>query len=264
MSGRRWVRRGLAEARRRLAEARLRPEAGMSMYELIVVMAISTMVLAMVVTVSTSVLRADGKNLAREVATGGARDVSTWLGEALSYASPEMTDDADPTAKKPTILLAEPNKLRFTTAMPPEGEAAAGQLSEVTIQLGKTCWTPEKDDPGVLHRCLRYPKSFDKVTKKPTFCAYKSAGCDEKLFHDMVVARGVKTDPKAGIFAYYLPKAGATETAAPELKATASVTTGLEDIRGVEFRVTVLGKSEGQKVEATVYKYFAMDKWSRI
>jgi prepilin-type N-terminal cleavage/methylation domain-containing protein len=248
---------------RRLLRAMGRSDAGMTLSELIITIAISSVVLVMVASVSASMLRSNAKNLAREVATGGVRDASAWLGEALSFASSEMSDGSQSTSLKPAILTAQPNELRFTSAMPADGDSAQGALTEVTLKLGKACWTG-KDDPGALHRCLRYPQSFDKTTKKAVFCEYGVAGCASDLFKDKVVARDVKTDPKAPIFAYYVLNGAAADPATAPLKQVSSLSAGFADVRAVEFRVTVVGRSDGGPVEATVYKYFAIDEWSRI
>ncbi|MDR2453178.1 MAG: hypothetical protein LBD51_01200, partial [Bifidobacteriaceae bacterium] len=173
----------------------------MSLTELVLVIAISGLVMAMAAGVTVSVVRADGKNLVREANTAATREISLWLGEALTYASSPLPDSSG--ALEPAISKAAPDELAFTSALPFDGVSGPGALSRVTVKLGSTCWTNQAS-PGVLYRCVQGPDSVSS-NGVPHWCDWGEATCDEKWFREQVVARNVKGE---AIFAYYLDTAG--------------------------------------------------------
>jgi hypothetical protein len=148
-------------------------------------------------------------------------------------------------------LVATAQELTFTSALPLAESQGKGALTLVTIKLGQTCWT-NQSDPGVLHRCLQGPRAVSPAGES-TWCDYGSPGCDDALFEDKAVARGVK---EAELFAYY--RADSSVMTSPVAKPD------LGGIGAVEFRVTVTGQSEGRAIDATVYKYFSINEWRRI
>ena len=251
---------------RQLRRWRQEPDAGMTMAEMIVTIAIGAIVLSMLGTVTVTLLKTDRRNLVREVGTAEARQVSIWVGEALTYASSELSAEGSLSAK-PAISAANPDSITFTSAMPVEGmKGEKGALSEITLQLGQKCWTTDASgaDPGVLYRCVKAPKALLNGT--PVWCEKDKPDCPENLFESMVVARGVKdTEP---IFKYYLriDDSGANSGKPLELDAgqTSVVPAKLGSIAGVEFRVTVADEIDGKEVDSTVYKYFSINEWNWI
>jgi type II secretory pathway pseudopilin PulG len=227
-------------------------DAGMTMTELILVIGISGMVMSMAATVTVSVLRADSRNLVREQSTAGIREVSTWLGEALTYASSPPPDAGG--AAIPAVFKAGPKELGFTSALPSSGgETGWGALAKVTMKLGETCWT-KQPDPGVLYRCVQGSDSVNAGLAH--WCDYGAAGCDDGFFHEKVVARDVKDTADGAIFSYYLSNSPSSGTGVEDAR--------LIEITGIEIRVTVACRSQGEAVDATVYKYFAINEWRRI
>ncbi|MDR2454298.1 MAG: prepilin-type N-terminal cleavage/methylation domain-containing protein [Bifidobacteriaceae bacterium] len=232
------------------------PEAGMTLAELIVVIAISSIVLSMIGTVTVTLLRSDGRNLVREARTAELRKASAFLGEALTFASSPQSDDPDNPTKHSAILTAQPTELKFTSAIPTSAVKGKGALSEITIKLGSTCWT-NQPDPGVLHQCVHEP--YEMVGGDSHFCAYADvpSTCSASLFHDTVAAREVVGSAAQPIFAYYL---GADPTAAHHEVPVAN----LGSIEAIELRVTVAGTDAVDPVQASFYKYYSINEWSRI
>ncbi|MDR2382032.1 MAG: hypothetical protein LBE08_12865 [Bifidobacteriaceae bacterium] len=228
----------------------------MSLAELIVVIAISSIILSMIGTVTVSLLRNDGKNLIRESRTAELRQVSAYLTEALTFASSPQSGDPDNPTQYAAITTAKPSELTFYSALPTDTAKGKGALTEITIKLGSDCWTGAAD-PGVLHQCVREPYKF--AGGKSDFCAYAAIGpsCPASLFTDSVVARGVKDSMADPIFAYYF-KADSSEV---RYEVTGD---DLGKIEAIEFRVTVVGENDDQPIEATIYKYFSINEWSRV
>ncbi|MDR1293540.1 MAG: prepilin-type N-terminal cleavage/methylation domain-containing protein [Bifidobacteriaceae bacterium] len=224
-----------------------RPDEGMTLAELVTVIAIGSIVLSMALVVTVSLAKHNGKNLVRQERADATRQVSIWLTDALAYSAPQPND---PAGASP-FEVAEERKMVFLSALPAVSPDH-GAVSRVTLVLDEECWSGDPD-PGVLHRCLeRSQKGPDGST---SFCA---SGCPADLYEDFVVARNVKGGP---VFSYALQTdAGTTDVpAVPD-------PVQLPQIVAVEFNVTVGGEpgSGDEDVEATVVKRHSVKGWSRL
>jgi hypothetical protein len=201
---------------------------------------------------TVTVIRSDSRNLVRETSTAGIREVSTWLGEALTYASSPPKDAA--TGADPAVFEAGPKKLGFTSALPLiGGQTGEGWLSKVEIKLGETCWTNESD-PGVLYRCVHAPESVSAGVA--VWCDWGASGCASKYFDEKTVARGVVDTNDTAVFGYYLSNSDSSVSSVGAAQRRL--------ITAVDLRVTVANQSQGTPVNATVYKYFSINEWRRI
>jgi hypothetical protein len=219
--------------------------------ELVTVIAISSVLMVLMVTVAVSFFKHNGVNLARQSRTEGVRQVSFWLSDALTHAAP------DPTVASAAVLqVAEPQRMSFTAALKPSA-SGAHMVSRVTLVLNGECWPGGEAEPGVLRRCVQDP--FEAADGTFSFCDRGAADCPDELFEDFVVARDVKDE---ALFGY------ATKSSAGVADPVAEVTgeAGLAQIVAVEFRVTVGGDPDGPggDVEATIIKRHSIKGWSRL
>ncbi|MDR2253185.1 MAG: hypothetical protein LBD97_04875 [Bifidobacteriaceae bacterium] len=236
-----------------------RGDAGMSLTELIMVIAIGATVFALLAAVTVNVLRNDAVNLVRENQTAEIRKASVWLSEALTYATAPLADELK-LSDKGAVQVAEPNKVSFTSALPLDSAGGKGALSLITIQLGEKCWSGEAD-PGTLHRCVQSPKEL--VAGTSTFCDYGALNCPAALFEDMPVARGVRQDEP--IFTYHVQQGGAPNAQTGVItKPEHQVSADFGRILALELRVTVGSTVAGREVESTIYRYYHINEWSRI
>ncbi|MDR2253663.1 MAG: prepilin-type N-terminal cleavage/methylation domain-containing protein [Bifidobacteriaceae bacterium] len=230
-------------------QGRPRSDAGFSLTELLIVIAVSTLVLGMVFTVVAAFARNDARNLVRQSRVDEVRRVGLWLGDALTYAeSPVPAEGA--AAPVAVFDVAEAQKMVFTSALNAGLTAEKDALSRVTIILGEDC--EGAADPGVLRRCVSHP--YDDAEGAQQYCAADSGTCPDGAFENTVMARGVKDQ---ALFAYFLeadtsPAGALQEVADPALRAT---------IAAVEFKVTVTGPEGGDTTESTVYKRYTISEW---
>jgi hypothetical protein len=220
----------------------------MSLAELTIVIALSSIVMAMAFAVVTSFARNDARNVARENRVSEVRKVALWLGDALAYA--ESPNAGQPGAGA-VFATAEAKKMVFTSAL---GEGAtqhvAEPVSQVKVVLGETC--SGAADPGVLRRCVLHP--FDGAPQGTmAYCGFTGA-CPDGLREETVLARGVKDQP---LFTYFnagalTPGSGFHEAADEAARAA---------IAAVEFKVTVTGSDLGKDTESTVFKRFTLHEW---
>jgi hypothetical protein len=233
--------------RRRVGAANDR---GMSLMELIMVIGMGAVIMSLIVSVTVSMARADGRNLIRQNRVDGLRTASLWLTEALAFATGPKT--ASPTDKPgPAFEFAGPQKMVFTSALPVEDGSVSGLVSRVTVVLGATCWTNETtDQEGVLRRCVQYPKV---VGTGGVFCMKGAADCPESLFEEVVIARGVVDEP---LFTYLL---------GTEAYHSLTDSAKMGEITAVEL-FAVVGDQPGENtgIEATVYKHFTVSGWSDL
>ncbi|MDR3107148.1 MAG: hypothetical protein LBU05_02965, partial [Bifidobacteriaceae bacterium] len=89
----------------------------MSLTELISVIAIGSIVLAMVGALTVSMIKHDGVNLVRQSRVDGVRQISVWSGDALTYASPKIGDNPSDTLGT-VFQMAPAGKTIFTSAPP--------------------------------------------------------------------------------------------------------------------------------------------------
>ncbi|MDR1441781.1 MAG: hypothetical protein LBJ02_05240 [Bifidobacteriaceae bacterium] len=227
----------------------------MTLAELITVMAIGSVVLAMVTMVTVSMVRHDRANIVRQSRVDGVRQVSVWLGDALTYAAPPpAARPEDPL--EPAFEAAGADRMVFTSALPIPGHTEGRIVSRLTVVLGKSCWDLTEDTPGVLHRCRQTPQV--DPAGKPTFCARGAPGCSDDLFEDLVVARGVKDGP---LFSYFVRDGENAVQPAGHSVAAAD----LGRLAAVEILITVGAEPDkpGSDVsaEATVFKRFTVADW---
>ncbi|MDR1295746.1 MAG: prepilin-type N-terminal cleavage/methylation domain-containing protein [Bifidobacteriaceae bacterium] len=244
----------LGTLRRRLAQSRSARDRGMSLAELIAVIAIGSIVMGLSVTVTVSLLKHHGANLVRQERTDGVRQVSIWLGDALTYATePEDYYPGDPIS---AFHKAEANQMTFTSALPVAGQPSDGAVSRVTVVLGAGCpWTSGDPEPGVLRRCVQAPKIV--AGAKPEMCTYGDSDCPDDLFDDFVVARGVED---GSLFSYYVGDAPDPVDSVPAAD--------LPGITAVEMFVTVADDPDkpasGLATQATIFKRFSISEWRRM
>ena len=235
--------------RQALHEARANPEKGMTLAELLAVIAISSIMMGLVTLTLVSLARNDGKNLIRQERTDQIRQVSFWLGDALAYAT---STEGEPDGL--VIHEAGPSRITFTSALPVEGVTGAGTVSAVTLALGEECWTGKTEgQAGVLRRCVQSP-SVDSAGVVQPLCDYGSSGCESK-FDDFVVAREVRDT--GALFTYYFDAASGlkpSHSAKPE---------HLGSVTAVELKVTVAGVEANDRTEATVFKRYSINMWRR-
>jgi hypothetical protein len=219
---------------------------------------IGTVVLGLVTTVTVSMAQADGQNLARQQRVDGVRQISQWLGDALTYASaPNAAGTGQPAT--PAFAEATAKKMRFysalaVTALQDSGKDSKNVLSEVTIVLGQDCGG--KPAPGVLYRCVRQPLEDPPNSGTWRYCNPGEAACPPELFEEFLLARDV-VETKEGIFTYYLEGG----------KAATLVNSASErlSIQAVELRVTVAGaENAADAVSATVVKRFTVSEWRNL
>ncbi|MDR2253344.1 MAG: hypothetical protein LBD97_05710 [Bifidobacteriaceae bacterium] len=229
----------------------------MTLAELVTVMAVGSIVLGLIGTVTVGLMRHDAKNLIRQNRTDGIRQISVWLGDALAYAAPEPPAADGTTSSAAVFEIAEPNEMKFSSALPVAGVPDGGQISQVRLVLGEQCWpvgTP--DDPGTLHRCVQSPKQGSDG--KWSMCAWGDSACSPDLFDDLVVARGV--DTTSDLFSYFV-----RDAAGSILPGQGTVSGGaLGSIAAVEMLVTVVGEDDEDKIQATVFKRFTIREWERM
>jgi hypothetical protein len=229
----------------------------MTLSELIAVIAIGSIVLGMIGTLTMSVMKHDSKNLIRQSRTDGIRQVSVWLGDALAYAAPEPPAQDGHAAAGAVFQIAGPYEMKFSSALPVAAAPEGGKISEVRLVLGEACWdasAPKQD--GVLHRCVQSPKEGPDGAW--SFCAKGTTGCPDDLFEDLVVARGV--DKSEDLFTYFV-----RDAADKILPGQGEVTgTPLSSIAAVEMKVTVAGDDDETGIQATVFKRFTIREWERM
>jgi hypothetical protein len=223
----------------------------MTLAELVTVMAIGSIILGMLLTVTFSVAKHNAKSLARQERADGTRQVSLWLTDALANAAP------NPAEKNGSVFeLARDRKMVFLSALPTT-DPNHGPVSRVTVVIGQQCWSGD-EDPGVLRRCVQ--RSQKGNDGSAAFCAKDASGCPDDLFEDFVVARNIKGGPA---FSYSLETdAGTASADVAEVTNAAQLTR----IVAVEFNVTVGGEpgSANEDVQATVIKRHAVKGWSRL
>jgi prepilin-type N-terminal cleavage/methylation domain-containing protein len=225
-------------------------ERGMTLVELITVMAISSITVGMVAMVMVSLAKHDGINLVRQQRTDQVRQVSFWLGDALSYAT---TDQPEAGAK--VFEEAGEHKMTFTSAFPIEGLTTSGTLSEVTLVLGEKCWTGETDgQDGLLRRCVHSP-FVDAAGVAQPMCDFGETGCKD-LFDDFLVARSV--DDAEALFTYYF------DTASGLAPSHSVGQAQLGSVSAVELKVTVNGEKPEDKTTATLFKRYSISQWRRL
>ncbi|MDR1633489.1 MAG: hypothetical protein LBS27_00885 [Bifidobacteriaceae bacterium] len=224
----------------------------MTLPELILVILIGSIVLGLIGTAMVSMMKHDSKNMIRQSRVDGIREISVWLGDALTYAAVPI---GSASSGATVFSQAEPQKMEFTAALPVVGDSQGQRISRVTVKLGETCWGSPGDDPGVLHRCVQYPKILSDNSED--LCTKGSAGCPDDLFEDLVVARDV--DDSDPIFTYFVGSSGVSS----------SVSAGaLGSIGAVELLVTVVGPETGRgsdpDLQATVFKRFTVQEWRKF
>jgi prepilin-type N-terminal cleavage/methylation domain-containing protein len=232
---------------RRSAES----DRGMTLAELLAVVAVASIIMGLVITLTTSLAKHDALNLARQSRTDGIRQASIWLGDALAHAASDPFDTSSS-----VFITATDRQMTFHSALPVEGHTGddADYVSRVTVLLGETCWDADPD-PGVLHRCVQTPLIVNDVA---SFCTKGGPGCSDALFEDLVVARNVKDAP---MFSYALGTDGGWTD--PQSEVTGDE--NLDRIIGVELKVTATGEpgSAYQDLESTVFKRHTIKAWSR-
>jgi prepilin-type N-terminal cleavage/methylation domain-containing protein len=232
--------------RRRLASARPEGDAGMTLAELTIVIAISSVVLAMAFTVVASFAKTDARNLARQSRVDEVRQVALWLGDALAYAhAPETTASG---AVVPEFEEARSQSMVFTSALGGGPGSPDGSLSRVSVVLNKNCLG--HSDPGVLHRCVEHTYTTSGGSEE--YCSAGASCPDPGLFKDTVMARGVKDQ---GLFQYSVTGQGTmNQVIDPALRAK---------ISAVEFKVTVAAPagSADSAAESTVVKRYSINEW---
>jgi hypothetical protein len=227
----------------------------MTLTELMAVVAIGAIVMSLSVTVTVSLLRHHGANLVRQERTDEVRQVSIWLGDALTYATaPEESSVGG--GSSAAFDSANGTSMTFTSALTVAGNPGGGAVSRVTIVLDDGCpWGSSGTEPGVLRRCVQSPKVV--AGSPPELCNYGASGCPDDLFDDFVVARGVKNEQ---LFFYYV--AGATDPVDTVPSANLGAITALEML------VTVAGadggSSTGLNPQATIFKRFSVGEWRRL
>jgi hypothetical protein len=217
--------------------------------ELVTVIALTSVILTMLLTVTISVAKHNAYNLARQERVDGTRQVSVWLTDALAHAAPLPGSDTG------TVFeVAEPRKMVFTAALPKDA-ALSGFVSRVTLVVDQACWPGGDEEPGVLRRCVQDPVIGADGTQ--SFCAYGASGCDEGLFDEFVVARNVAD---GAVFGYAL------EGSAGVLTQSVADASSLGQLAAVELRVTVAGEpgSTGENIQATVVKRHNVKGWSKL
>ncbi|MDR1441665.1 MAG: hypothetical protein LBJ02_04645 [Bifidobacteriaceae bacterium] len=226
----------------------------MTLAELVTVMAIGSILMGLLTTVTVFAVRSDARNLARQGRVDDIRQASVWLGDALSHAA---LDPADTGAA--VFLTAGPDKMRFTSALPPgDGGEAGGVVSLVTFVVGGACWTDGPAEAGVLRRCVQAPV-VDDDGAVVGFCRHGNAGCPDDLFEDLVVARNVVGDD---VFSYVLVKGGGVAEAVSNVTGS----NDLARVTAVELKVRVAGErgSSDGEASATLLKRYEVREWSRL
>ncbi|MDR0594561.1 MAG: hypothetical protein LBG60_15200 [Bifidobacteriaceae bacterium] len=230
----------------------------MTLAELISVIAIGSIVLGLIGTLTVSMMKHDGINLVRQSRVDGVRQISIWLGDALTYASPDAPENPGDTLGN-VFAQADADKMVFTAALPIEGHADDRAVSRVTITLGEDCRGVSIDQEGLLYRCVQTP--LFQTGQPPTLCVRDAPGCPEALFEDLLVARGVKDGP---LFSYFLTDSNGVLQPTPHAMVSGA---GLGLIGAVEMLVTVAGETDddyGQDIEATVFKRFTINQWRKL
>ncbi|MDR1393133.1 MAG: hypothetical protein LBJ62_04090 [Bifidobacteriaceae bacterium] len=239
-------------ANRRAALRQASPDVGMTMWELLTVIVISSVVLSMVFTAVAAFARNDAKNLVRQERVDDVRQVSLWLSEALAFADADLP--ASPTdPPQPVFAEAMAQKMVFTSALVENQGAGDLPLSRVTVILGQDC--VGNVDEGVLHRCIQHP--FEDDNGNPKFCTPTDATCPDGKREDFIMARNVNDEP---LFTYYLQSN--LEVGGGMHAVTDPVQRG--QIRAVEFKVTVSGPEDGRTTESTVFKRYAINRWEDL
>ncbi|MDR1188355.1 MAG: prepilin-type N-terminal cleavage/methylation domain-containing protein [Bifidobacteriaceae bacterium] len=251
------MRRIVAKAKRRLEGT---SDSGMSLAELLTVIAIGAVIMGIVTTVTVSLARHDARNLVRQSRVDGIRQVSVWLGDALAHAAPKEAP-SNPDQPLATVFeTAEGQKMVFYAALPVAGSPDGGLVSRVTLVLGEGCWSGSEAAPGILHRCVQAPKVDSSGAS--SLCAHGAIDCPDDLFEDLIVARGVKDE---ALFSYFLRgNDGQIADKGEDTVASAS----LGSIGAVEVLATVAGKpgdpGGAASTEATVFKRFTIREWERL
>jgi hypothetical protein len=238
--------------KRRLERSGRCGDAGLSLAELIMVIAMSSIVLSMVIVVTVSLAKHDQNNLARQGRVDQLRVATVWLTDALAYASGESTNMTNNPVANNGFTKAAPTEMVFMSALGTPEDANNHALSEVRVVLGEECWgSSGGDQTGVLHRCVSSPRVTGGTA---AVCVKGSSDCPDSLFEDLVLARGVVDGP---IFTYYYLSGDTTISANNVLEAN------VPNIRSVEMVVTV-GDPEDDSTTATVFKRFTINEWSRF
>jgi prepilin-type N-terminal cleavage/methylation domain-containing protein len=217
-------------------------DAGMTLAELMVVIAISSIVLAMAFAMVASFAKNDARNVVRQSRVDEVRKVGLWLGDALSFAAPQAASGGA------AFEVAEPQKMVFTSALGHGTPSSPGAVSRVTVVLGQTC--AGSADAGVLRRCVLHP--YDGPSGAIAYCP-ATGTCPKGYREETVMASGVKNQP---LFTYYLGAALAPGSGVHDV-----VKAQVHNIKAVEFMVTVTGASGGKTVESTVFKRYTINEW---
>jgi hypothetical protein len=232
-------------------------EQGTTLSEVMVVMAITTIVLTLILVVTNSIAKHDARNLARQARAEDIRSVSLWLSEALAYAAPPPG-----TSSSQVFTTAESHKVVFTSALGAGTSVGGGttkQVSQVTLVVGELCWGAGAplSEAGVLRRCVQEP--IVGASGGLAFCTKGDSGCPDSLFDEFIVARNVKDQP---IFSYSV--GSGVDPTVPRPTSVSSA--DLERISAIEMTVTVAGEpgSGNEDVEATVVERHRVQGWEQL
>jgi type II secretory pathway component PulJ len=226
-----------------------RGESGMSMPELVIVIAISSLVLGMVFSVVASFAKNDARNLTRQNRVDEVRQVGLWLGDALSYAAAPAVDPG--LTPGPVFEVAAAQKMVFTSALGAKVPGHEDVLSKVTVVLGEDCHGQPAD--RVLYRCVQHP--YEQPDGSLAYCQPGAAGCSDDLTETTLMARDVKDVP---VFTYFGsnggPGTGLHDVPDPDV---------LKAIEAVEFKVTATVPEGSDITESTVLKRYSIGEWRR-
>jgi hypothetical protein len=218
----------------------------MTLTELLTVIAIGSIILGLMTTVTTSLAKHDSMNLARQTHTDAIRQTSIWLTDALTYAA------SDPTNPSGTVFEeATPTKMVFYSALTTNNPDNNGQVSKITITAGQTCWT-NNPDPGVLHRCVQQPQT--SPTGTTTFCTYNTPQCPNNLFEDLPTATNIQP---GNLFSYSLGSTYGIDEPVNQVETTADLTR----IAAIDLNITT---GTPNTTQATINKRITIKGWSKL
>jgi hypothetical protein len=191
-------------------------DSGLGLVEVLVAMALSSLVLATCATLFLGSLKTSVGTQGRLEEINDGRVAISAMGKAMRTAIlPSQLFDATSTVEA-AFIEATPMSIRFY-----------GNLNNASNLIGPSKITFEVVG-GQLRQTIQKPNAFDPATPKFIYCTPGAAGC---VLGYTVLARGVVITG-APIFTYYdalgNPLAGATLTAAQ-----------LEDVDSVDISVTV-------------------------
>ncbi|MDR1427500.1 MAG: hypothetical protein LBJ08_07065 [Bifidobacteriaceae bacterium] len=226
---------------------------GLSLVELLVVIAMSTGLLMLVVIITISITKHDAINRARQSRIDTAQQTSVWLGDALSHAGQSLNESLT----LGTFTTATANEVWFFTALPVEGSDDLGPVVRVSLVLSGQCFGRPSSKPavaGTLRRCVQDP--IIDADGNASFCQPYLTTCPDYLFHESDVARNVKASPS--LFTYYIQ--GSSQPSAFVYP------WDLNHVTGVGFKATICGDPDrpNSDVCVTSYRRHAVRGWKRL